>query len=231
MVSSREFGAYQLLFLPGGPKGLYRETIPLVPYTFVPAQPAPEDELAFVQLIAEGNEAAGEAFDAHFRPRLRRFVADRIPEQDCDDLVQDVLLAALRSLRERRFRGESKIATWLISILKNKIADYWRRHQRDKERLVPLEQSLSSAGVPTEPIPQRQVDSDAAIETEQLLASLPKRDRALLILSVRERWTTAAIAQATGIAPGTVGRIVAKAKLVVRANHFSVKKRLKGGDK
>ena len=42
-----------------------------------------------------------------------------------EDLVQDTFLAAVKAKKD--FRGESEIKTWIFAILKNKIADYFRK--------------------------------------------------------------------------------------------------------
>ena len=42
-----------------------------------------------------------------------------------EDLVQETLLAALRA--KERFQGRSGERSWLVGILKNKIADYFRK--------------------------------------------------------------------------------------------------------
>ena len=46
------------------------------------------------------------------------------------DLVQETFLSALQTFKA--FRGESSEKTWLFSILKNKIIDYYRRKGADK---------------------------------------------------------------------------------------------------
>ncbi len=46
------------------------------------------------------------------------------------DLVQETFLSALESIKN--FRGESSEKTWLFSILKNKVIDYYRRKGADK---------------------------------------------------------------------------------------------------
>lgn len=45
-----------------------------------------------------------------------------------DDVVQETLLAALQSVAG--FEAKAGIRTWLIGILKHKIADHWRRSAR-----------------------------------------------------------------------------------------------------
>ena len=57
-----------------------------------------------------------------------------------EDLVQDTLLAAIKSVD--RFKGESSERTWLIGILKHKVFDHLRRVGREKqldEGMVPSE--------------------------------------------------------------------------------------------
>ena len=58
--------------------------------------------------------------------RLYRYalVRARVPEV-AEDLVQETLLAALRS--REKFGGCSSERSWLVRILKNKIVDYYRK--------------------------------------------------------------------------------------------------------
>ncbi|MFH1215056.1 MAG: RNA polymerase sigma factor, partial [Pseudomonadota bacterium] len=58
--------------------------------------------------------------DALFRYAYSRTMNRHLAE----DLVQETFLAALVSLKT--FRGDSSLKTWLVSILKNKILDYYR---------------------------------------------------------------------------------------------------------
>ncbi|MFD0834214.1 sigma-70 family RNA polymerase sigma factor [Mariniflexile aquimaris] len=54
-------------------------------------------------------------------------VNDKVIAQD---LVQDTFLAALKSMKN--FKGEASERTWLISILKRKIIDYYRKINSNK---------------------------------------------------------------------------------------------------
>lgn len=54
-------------------------------------------------------------------------VNDKVIAQD---LVQDTFLAALKSMKN--FKGEASERTWLISILKRKIIDYYRKTNSNK---------------------------------------------------------------------------------------------------
>ena len=56
-----------------------------------------------------------------------------------EDLVQDTFLAAAEQMD--RFRNESQPRTWLFGILRNKIADHFRKTFRDQNR---IEEALNS---------------------------------------------------------------------------------------
>lgn len=61
---------------------------------------------------------------------LFRYAVFRVRESSvAEDLVQDTLLAAFRGYDKFQRRGSER--TWLIGILKHKIADHFRRTQRE----------------------------------------------------------------------------------------------------
>ncbi len=60
---------------------------------------------------------------------LLAFALGRVRKREvAEDLVQDTLLAAW--VNRERFDGRAKFATWLVSILRRKIADHYRRDAR-----------------------------------------------------------------------------------------------------
>jgi RNA polymerase sigma-70 factor (ECF subfamily) len=61
---------------------------------------------------------------------LFRYAFLRVRDRDAaEDLVQETLLAALQA--QRNFAGGSSERTWLVGILKHKLADHWRRSGRE----------------------------------------------------------------------------------------------------
>jgi RNA polymerase sigma-70 factor (TIGR02943 family) len=70
--------------------------------------------------------------DAH-GDSLFRYALIRIRDRSlAEDLVQETLLAAFRG--RESFSGRSSERTWLVGILKNKIADHFRRKAREGSR-------------------------------------------------------------------------------------------------
>ena|SRR5690606_22624024 len=62
---------------------------------------------------------------------LFNYTIARVNDKDmAEDLVQETFLAGLKSMKN--FKGEASERTWLISILKRKIIDYYRKTNSNK---------------------------------------------------------------------------------------------------
>lgn len=62
---------------------------------------------------------------------LFNYTISRVSDREiAQDLVQDTFLAGLKSMKN--FKGEASERTWLISILKRKIIDHYRRINSNK---------------------------------------------------------------------------------------------------
>jgi len=71
-----------------------------------------------------------EALLAEHRPVLFRYALLQLKDNElADDAVQETLLAAWQA--SANFEGKAGLRTWLIGILKHKIADHWRRSARE----------------------------------------------------------------------------------------------------
>jgi RNA polymerase sigma factor (sigma-70 family) len=182
-----------------------------------------QDDVELVSRIASGDEQAAGRFDARFRPLLVRFLHGRIPPNDHEDLVQNTFLAAITQISQGRFQGTSSLGTWLIGILKHKIADYWDLNRQAQDPL-PTDGSLRDASNRLPGALVFQPKFDVAIEVAQLLESLPKTHRSVLILNLREGWTTDQIATAMKLPPGTIGRMLWESKQMLRIKRSDLKK-------
>lgn len=188
----------------------------------------PDDRVLLAQ-IAAGDQRAAESFDSRFRPRLLWFAHGRgIPVQDQSDLVQDVLLAAYRQVRDGKFLGKSSLGTWLGGILNHKIADYWERSRREKDHMGGEYIQTMAVQSAIERIPDSALHPDSTLEVREILASLPVGHRVVLLLNITEGLTTEEIAAVLKMPPGTVGRVLWEAKRLFRGNR-GIMKKLEGG--
>lgn len=76
------------------------------------------------------SDQLSEALLAEHRPVLFRYALLQLKDNElADDAVQETLLAAWQA--SAHFEGKAGLRTWLIGILKHKIADHWRRSARE----------------------------------------------------------------------------------------------------
>ncbi len=79
------------------------------------------------RLLAQ-DKTAVRAFYEAYAPLLLRFIRRKIDaEQDVEEIAQDTLFAFLESCRD--FTGKCKLGTYLCSIAKNKIVDFYRKRK------------------------------------------------------------------------------------------------------
>src|SRR6185436_4285497 len=108
--------------------------------------------------------AVDDALRSSFReiyPRLFRFVFSRtnLPAGDVDDLVQETLAHGWQQRRE--FLESSSFETWLLSIARHKIADFWRRRSRSRDADV----ARALSRLDETPIAEHLGDTESAIES------------------------------------------------------------------
>jgi RNA polymerase sigma-70 factor (ECF subfamily) len=78
------------------------------------------------------NTYAAILFSEHFNDKRYRYAIARLRDADlAEEIIQETYLAALKS--RKNFQGLASEKTWLISILKRKIYDHFRRINRDRQ--------------------------------------------------------------------------------------------------
>jgi len=68
---------------------------------------------------------------AHREPLLRFIRARGVPAGDAEDVLQESLLKALRAAPE--LHDDDRLVPWLYQIVRNAIADHFRRYEREVE--------------------------------------------------------------------------------------------------
>jgi RNA polymerase sigma-70 factor (ECF subfamily) len=96
---------------------------------------APPDEIDLVERLRSGDDAAYEFIVREYGGRLFT-VARRLMGNDADaqDALQDGLLSAFRSID--RFKGDSKLSTWLHRVVVNAALMRLRSQKRRRERTI-----------------------------------------------------------------------------------------------
>ncbi len=176
---------------------------------------AREAELALAEACADGDAAAWSRLVADYGRLVlhvvRRALGARgYAEEDIEDVVADTFAELLREDAKvlRTFRGECKLSTWLAVIATRRVA---RVTRRKRQRSVPLD------AAPEEQVAVEAEDADEApasppADVWQAVRDLPERDRALLTLFYQEKKPHKEIAERLGIAPGSVGQLLFRAR-------------------
>lgn len=138
------------------------------------------------------------------RPRVLRYVARLVGEQDAQDVTQAVMLKVSEALP--RFRGASSVATWVYRIARNAALDSLRR--KAVEPILqpapedPGEDAAPSARAHSAEATAARAEASACIR--EFIARLPARDRAAIELSELEGFSNEEIAGRLGVSVGAV---------------------------
>jgi RNA polymerase sigma-70 factor (ECF subfamily) len=162
-----------------------------------------------VDRARRGDQEAFAAVIRHYDRGLRslayRLLGDR---HRMDDALQEAYLKAFRALP--RFRGDSKLGTWLYRITYNVCLDELERSSRTTH--LPL------ADVP-EPVEAGPAADEALSRRDALaraLDSLPPDDRAAVLLVDAEGFDYRAAGEVLGVPAGTVASRLNRARASLR---------------
>ncbi len=179
-----------------------------------PSSPTDEtqtDEAQLVQRLVRGDADAVEELVATYTDDLFRFVYNQMggTVQDTEDVVQETFVAALRAIR--RFRGESKLRTWLFSIASHKVADRQRRAMRRPREVSLQDVTLpqSSDGMMPEQVLER-IEVRQAVR--KALMRLPPHYRTALVLKYVENMSVRGISQVMHKSEKSVESILVRAR-------------------
>jgi RNA polymerase sigma-70 factor, ECF subfamily len=142
-------------------------------------------------LMLAGDEVALRRFYGETKPKLLAWVRQRLGnEADIEEVVQDTYLAFIDSLP--LYRGKASLWTFLVSIAKHEVADYWRKRYAKKAIMtVPFmdeiyKETLWSA-------------KETEILLEHAYAELLPEERILLVWKYEESKTIREIAALLGV--------------------------------
>lgn len=89
-----------------------------------------KNEELYLKLL-RGDKWAFRRFYREVGPKLLQWILTRVGEvDDAEEITQDTFLAFLDSLPA--FAGKSSLWTFLVSIAKHEVADYWRKRYAKK---------------------------------------------------------------------------------------------------
>ena len=88
------------------------------------------DEL-LIQHFKDGRKEAFDLLYYRHLPKVYKRVRYVVPENDVEDVTQEIFIAALNSIPS--FRGDAKFSTWLRTLTNHKVAEFYRKRTRKQE--------------------------------------------------------------------------------------------------
>lgn len=151
-----------------------------------------------------------------------------LDKADAQDMAQEALLHVFKNIK--RFEGRSRFSTWLHRVAVNACLDMRRRRRRWTEIIFPWRSGQRSDQSPGElidgiPAPAESTDPLASLSGNELkrdvnaaLETLSTNQRVVFQLKIFQELSISEIAEATGMAEGTVKSHLFRATQALRAH-------------
>ncbi|MEV0154052.1 sigma-70 family RNA polymerase sigma factor [Micromonospora sp. NPDC050686] len=156
---------------------------------------------AWAVAAGRGDREAAARFVRATQHQVRRFLAALISPAEADDLAQETLLRAMRSLPS--FAGRSSARTWLLTIARRVAVDHIRAASA-RPRTVPMPDAYDRADTTG--------GFDRQVVLEQVIATLPAERREAFVATQVLGLSYAEAAQVCGCPVGTIRSRVARAR-------------------
>ena len=144
-------------------------------------------------------------FDGLFErlyPSLYRYLHRLTGDADAaEDMAQEAFVRLLR-----QDLPEAEVRPWLFTVAMNLVRDRARKTERRQRLLTNAPSLVKSAALPDEDVER----TERIQRVRLVLAQLPERDRRLLLMR-EEGFKYEEIAHVVGVAPASVGTLIARA--------------------
>jgi RNA polymerase sigma-70 factor (ECF subfamily) len=179
-----------------------------------------DQEIELVTRLRRGDPIALEQLYHRYFDRLYSMVYNRVGKDHgtAEDIIQETFIAVLKSAG--KFRGQSKLYTWLCSIAYHKVADFQRRQgQRIKRGEQPYVSEAELEQIKDDQLPLlSKIESEETQQmVEQALSRLPLDYRQVLIFKYVEQMPVSEISQIMHRSPKSVEGILTRARKTLRA--------------
>jgi RNA polymerase sigma factor (sigma-70 family) len=168
-----------------------------------------------VQQILNGNSNAFR-FLVSNNQRLVVHIVGRIirQQEDLEDICQEVFVKVFQKIK--KFRGDSKLSTWIATIAYNTSISYIRKQNRNSEVSFDESPGLIAGEEETE-FPAGAVEKEE-VKTVllKLIEKLPLHYRTVLTLFHLEEFSYREIEQITGMPEGTIKSYLSRARHLLK---------------
>ncbi|MCF6357702.1 MAG: RNA polymerase sigma factor [Draconibacterium sp.] len=173
------------------------------------------NDAELVEQILNGNNNAFRYLVANYQRLVLHVVGRVVQRQDeAEDICQEVFIKVFRKLK--RFRGESRLSTWIATIAYNTSISHVRKQVRRGEQSYD-DNPVLIAQIRDESLNQKVVEKEEAKKIlMEMIESLPVNYRTVLTLFHLEEFSYKEIEEITGMPEGTIKSYLSRARKLLK---------------
>jgi RNA polymerase sigma-70 factor (ECF subfamily) len=164
-----------------------------------------------LRAYSEGHEEAVSILIERHRKRIHDYIRMMVKDPDlADDLFQETLIKALKSLREERYIDNGRFVAWVMRIAHNQIIDHFRRQKQQNQ--ISNEEAgydlLNNRKFSDPTVEDHLVVDQIHDDLRRLVNDLPEEQREVVVMRHYRDMSFKDIAEQTGVSINTaLGRM------------------------
>lgn len=173
------------------------------------------DDIALVNALKAGNTNAFRFLVDRYRNLVWHMVLRMTSNQeDAEDLCQEVFIRVLKQID--KFRGESKLSTWIGSIAYNACVDHVRKSKRDMLSKSDSIEAINLAQSDVSPLLDNIDRNTMKKLVHRIIEKMPLQYRTVITLFHLEEFSYREIEEITGMPEGTVKSYLSRGREIIR---------------
>lgn len=173
------------------------------------------DDATLITQVQAGNEHANRFLIEKYKNLVWHLVLRMVDQsEDAEDLCQEIFLKVFRDIG--KFRGESKLSTWIGAIAYNMSVTYLRK--KGKNIMVSVDDYLpvTSGKLADESADEAMDKSSMKKIVHRVIDSLPAQYRTVITLFYLEELSYKEIEEITGMPDGTIKSYLNRGRQAIR---------------
>ena len=168
------------------------------------------DQILLNRYISGESGAISQLIDRHSN-RIRDYIRMMVKDRDrADDILQDTLIKAVRTIDEGRYVDSGKFLSWILRIAHNQVIDFFRQ-QKSSRTLNEAEAGydvIGSLRIAERSVEDRIISEQIEQDVRRLIEHLPEEQREVVVMLYYSGMSFQEIADQTGVSINTaLGRM------------------------
>ena len=173
------------------------------------------EDAELVKQVLNGNNNAFRFLVSKYQKLVLHVVGRMVQQNDeVEDICQEVFIKVFKTLK--RFRGESKLSTWIATIAYNTAITHIRKQTRRGEVSYSEKPALIGKEIDSSLNQERFEKEEAKKYLLQMIESLPVHYRTVLTLFHLEEFSYKEIEEITGMPEGTIKSYLSRARKLLK---------------